>query len=480
LGFSPQATGDAENFNFTTLSLQSLSESDFTVLSHPNFPRHSVRIKRTKKDWCDKTVASYTGYIDTTEARHIFFYFFESRNNPDTDDVIFWTNGGPGCTSSLGLFMELGPCRVVDANTTKYHPQSWNDNANIFFIDQPIGVGYSYADYGEYVSTTEEAAQDIASFVAIFFETFKKFQGRAFHMAGESYAGQYVPIYAAAVHDQNNELIKAGVQPVNLKSVMIGNGLTNTELMVASYFDAQCTSASVSPIQAIDRCVRMKTALPRCAKLFKESCVDGFDAIGCSAASQFCGTEIESPFHELGLNPYDVTKKCSGDELAATLCYPVINTIKEYINSPAVREDLGVSKALINQNITTCNNDLNGRFAQSLDMFRVQTSFFLESLLERGVKVLIYVGALDWICNWVGNRRMSEALDWRGAESFRKQELKPWSRIKGEEVEKPAGQFKSSGDLTFLTIYGAGHMVPYDKPDEALAMLKRWLADEEF
>jgi cathepsin A (carboxypeptidase C) len=48
--------------------------------------------------------------------------------------------------------MELGPCRVVNAeNGTVYHPESWNSNANIFFVDQPIGVGFSYAEYGEYV-----------------------------------------------------------------------------------------------------------------------------------------------------------------------------------------------------------------------------------------------------------------------------------------------------------------------------------------
>jgi carboxypeptidase C (cathepsin A) len=141
LGFSTSSSVYSdETLNFTTLSLGSLSDSgDFTVLRHPNFPRQSIRIKKTRHDWCDNSVASYTGYIDTTEARHIFFYFFESRGDPYTDDVIFWTNGGPGCTSSLGLFMELGPCRVVDANTTKYHPQSWNEHANIFFIDQPIG-----------------------------------------------------------------------------------------------------------------------------------------------------------------------------------------------------------------------------------------------------------------------------------------------------------------------------------------------------
>ena len=52
----------------------------------------------------------------------------------------------------MGLFMELGPCRVTEGgNATKYHPESWNSNANIFFIDQPIGVGFSYAEYGESV-----------------------------------------------------------------------------------------------------------------------------------------------------------------------------------------------------------------------------------------------------------------------------------------------------------------------------------------
>lgn len=129
---------------------------------------------------------------------------------------------GPGGSSSSGLFMELGPCRVLDANGTKFHPESWNSNANIFFIDQPIGVGFSYAEHGETVSTTEEAAKDIAIFVAIFFEHFTQFQGRAFHMAGESYGGRYIPLFASAVYDQNVRLIEEGMSPINLTSIMIG------------------------------------------------------------------------------------------------------------------------------------------------------------------------------------------------------------------------------------------------------------------
>jgi carboxypeptidase C (cathepsin A) len=41
-----------------------------------------------------------------------------------------------------------GPC-IVDGNSTRYHPESRNFNANIFFVDQPVGVGFSYADFGE-------------------------------------------------------------------------------------------------------------------------------------------------------------------------------------------------------------------------------------------------------------------------------------------------------------------------------------------
>jgi carboxypeptidase C (cathepsin A) len=113
-------------------------------------------------------ISGYTGYIDI-QARHLFFYFFESRNDPNNDDIILWTNGGPGCSSSLGLFFELGesfklshdvgqeadsfkgPCRITDADGPKFHPESWNTNANIFFIDQPVGVGFSYAEFGETV-----------------------------------------------------------------------------------------------------------------------------------------------------------------------------------------------------------------------------------------------------------------------------------------------------------------------------------------
>jgi carboxypeptidase C (cathepsin A) len=139
------------------IDLSSLSSTEFSTLTHPLYPEHQIRIKETK-GFCDPTVKAYTGFIDIERGRkHLFFYFFESRRNPEEDDVTMWINGGPGGSSALGLFAELGasmsgikavsfsqdyvpgPCWIDpdSSNGTSWNEWGWNRQSNLIFLDQP-------------------------------------------------------------------------------------------------------------------------------------------------------------------------------------------------------------------------------------------------------------------------------------------------------------------------------------------------------
>ncbi|KJA21650.1 hypothetical protein HYPSUDRAFT_41773 [Hypholoma sublateritium FD-334 SS-4] len=449
------------------LHLSSLQEDGFAALSHPRFPNHRVRVK--KSNFCDPTVNVYTGYLDVDAgAKHMFFYFFESRRNPEKDDVMMWINGGPGCSSSMGLLMELGPCSIdmnkISDNGTVWNPHSWNSEANIFFLDQPVGVGFSYADFGETVETTEEAAKNIHAFITIFFETFKQFSGRALHLSGESYGGRYLPVFASEIFDQNQVALQEGRSTLNLQSVLIGNGITDISTLYQGRYEVECSTASLDiPYQSISNCVRMKTALPRCQREMQRSCIDQFDAIDCRAAVNFCDSELSTAMWATGRNVYDISKPCIGE-----LCYAENNVITAYLDLPQTRELLGVE---ISSNFSACSNAVGRGFNAHMDKWAVHTQDYVANLLDRGIRVLIYAGTYDWQCNWVANKLWVDKLGWSGKTQYAEQQWRDWSAGGSK-----AGEVKETPLLTFVTIRGAGHMVPHDKPVESLAMVSRWLA----
>lgn len=129
------------------------------------------------------------------------------------------------------------------------------------------------------------------------------------------------------------------------------------------------------------------------------------------------------------------------------------STIAQYLSQPSVRSTLGVSPS--SGNWSSCSNRVGTLFALSNDELHPSKDY-VAALLEHGIRALIYVGSYDWICNWVGNERWVRALEWSGADEWRKEGLGEWNIPGGEAV---AGKVRSSGGLTFATIEGAGHMV---------------------
>jgi len=92
--------------------------------------------------------------------------------------------------------MELGPSTVNEAGTKPIrNAYSWNNNASVIFLDQPINVGYSYGD--DSVSDTVAASKDVYALLVLFFKQFPEYKDLDFHVAGESYAGHYIPVFAS-------------------------------------------------------------------------------------------------------------------------------------------------------------------------------------------------------------------------------------------------------------------------------------------
>ncbi len=169
------------------------------------------------------------GYLDVDEDKHFFFWFFESRTDPAKDPLVLWLNGGPGCSSMTGLLMELGPCRVnPGGNGTTHNEHSWNNHANLIFLDQPVNAGFSYSK-GKQVASSDDAAEDVYAFLQLFLSKYPQYAQLDFHVTGESYAGHYIPAIGKAISEHNSVIdpdTKDAVK-VNLKSLAIGNGLTD-------------------------------------------------------------------------------------------------------------------------------------------------------------------------------------------------------------------------------------------------------------
>lgn len=412
------------------------------IVEKTDLPGYKLKVKTPGDLGVDNT-KQYSGYLDVNDDAHLFYWFFESRNDPENDPVIIWLNGGPGCSSLTGLFFELGPASIDENLKPVHNPWSWNNNASVIFLDQPVGTGFSYG--GDSVSTTPKASKHFHAFVKLFMDKFPQYSHQKRALAGESYGGHYVPVFA-------NELVNEGVK---LDTILVGNGLTHPQVQYRYYEPFVCDE---NKILDDDACQGMKNSEDRCISLI-DSCYDTESAWTCVPATIYCNNAMMGPYQQTGLNVYDIRKPCENDNL----CYADLPYIEQYLNKPEVKTALGAEV----ENYQGCNFDVNRNFMFAGDWMKPYYTA-VESLLESDIPVLIYAGDKDFICNYLGNQK------WTEAEPFGlSPETKPWL-VNGEQ----AGTVQNRDQFTFLRVYDAGHMVPYDQGENCLNMVNSWLAGD--
>ena len=163
---------------------------------------------------------SYSGYIAASETKNLHYVFTESLDNPKTDPVLIWFNGGPGCSSMLGFIQENGPRVVNDGEDFLIeNKDTWNNKANVLWLESPAGVGWSTGATAADLKT-DDLQQSIDALAALqsWYVKVPEFKENELYISGESYAGIYVP-YLSYQIDLNNR--KADYSPmfekINLK-----------------------------------------------------------------------------------------------------------------------------------------------------------------------------------------------------------------------------------------------------------------------
>ncbi|KAF8265772.1 serine carboxypeptidase [Lactarius quietus] len=452
----------------------------FELVKHSAFPNHQLRTR--EPNLCDPSVRQYSGYLDVTDGKHLFFWFFESRSNPSKDPLVLWLNGGPGCSSSTGLLFELGPCTITDeGKNTTFNPYSWTNRANVIFLDQPVGVGYSYSSDGSRVNTSPAAGLDVYAFLELFVTRFPKYASLPFHIAAESYGGTYAPNIASVIYKKNKELAAAPnpeLARINLASVILANGITDPYIQMASVPDYACNG----PFPIYDdpngpQCVALRSKVPTCQRLIK-TCYNYNSRATCVPASLYCYGQLMGPLQQTGLNLYDVRRKCDRSKDAdGPLCYKEIGWTEIWLNDPKTKAALGADPS---KKFDACNMQVNEAFFFQGDGMH-NSAILLPELINDGVRLLVYAGNADMMCNYIGNEAWVEKLENKFHKEFEDAPSIPWvlehsGRVAGE-VRAAGGGGLGAGNVTFVNVHDAGHMVPHDQPEAALDMFTRWILD---
>ncbi|KAI0901605.1 carboxypeptidase S1 [Annulohypoxylon nitens] len=455
-----------------------------------------VRYKEVPAGTCELNpdVKSYSGYADVAEDQHIFWWFFESRNQDPTEaPLTVWINGGPGSSSMIGLFEELGPCGVDYFGKVYNNPYSWSNVSNMLFIDQPTQVGFSYSkpvnawvsedgsivslpdatcpDYAEESScgtysypnvtltanSTTNAAPNFWKTLQGFMGAFPQYSRSGFHFATESYGGHYAPVFNAYIEEQNEKKIP-GAKEIQLETVLIGNGWYDPIIQYQAYYNFTVFPGNTYDYAPFNASIESQFynnlyGPGNCLDRLNDCKATGLNQV-CKNADSFCANLVESVYDNvLGRDEYDMRELVPDP-------FPY-GFYTDYLNSGELQSAIG---AFIN---FTSNNVVYEAFDNTGDDSReMGTIEDIRYLLSKGVTVAIYAGDADYNCNWLGGEAVAEEI---AAPGFSKAGYV--DMVTSDNVTH--GQVKQAGKFSFTRIYESGHEVPFYQPLAALEYFER-------
>ncbi|CAB3399407.1 unnamed protein product [Caenorhabditis bovis] len=474
----------------------------------------------------------YSGYLTASANTYLHYWLVESQSNPSTDPLILWLNGGPGCSSLGGFLEELGPFHVnADGETLFENQFSWNKVGNVLFLESPRGVGFSYTTDPN-LNTYDDNMTTADTILALqsFFDKFPEYKNRPFYITGESYGGVYVPTLTEAVI---NKILDNTMSYVNLSGIAIGNGELSEYDQINSAqslmyfrglhgkndFDSliQCCNTS-TPLSYCDfkqyytldlygngwpSNPDPNTLEGKCGNLVIQTVLDVWETdnnvYNTYTDCYDQGASSDSKLNEFAkgikksrrskrsadVNPLlpkqlfvDQAKKINYKSTDANMGFSCFSgdTAENYLNIPQVRKDLHIIDHY--PHWEDCNLDINENYKQ----LNHDTTPVFQRILSSGynLNILIYNGDVDMACQFLGDQWFIERLAASNSMSVT-QEHGPWNYTQGSYLPRVGGYWKqftynnneksSKVVIDQLTVKGAGHFVPKDRPGPALQMI---------
>ncbi|KAM9860787.1 lysosomal protective protein [Aulostomus maculatus] len=426
------------------------------------------------------TYRQWSGYLQTRAGTFLHYWFVTSQRDPVKDPLVLWLNGGPGCSSLDGFLSENGPFHVNDNGATLYENKfSWNKIANLLYLESPAGVGFSFSNDKNYTTNDDQVADDNYRALQSFFAKFPNFTQNEFFIFGESYGGIYVPTLS--------QLVATGPAKINFKGFSVGNGLSSfafndQALIYFGYYHG----------------------------LFGEELWQDLKTYCCEkdicnfykSESETCRTQVGVAFnivYDSGLNEYALYLNCEGPGgshrgYERTMSHlfknyrthphthkfpgggssagplgsvpPCINSTAQanWLNRGDVRKALHIPDILPAWDI--CSDNVSDHYTI---LYPTMKDTYLK-LLSLGLRALVYNGDTDMACNFLGDQWFVEDL---GLEPTTKYQT--W--IHDDQV---AGFYQQFGNITFLTVKGAGHMVPQWAPGPALHLFQSFITNSSY